>query len=168
MMVSRFTRAVQLIALALVFCVANVYVMGGPLRTNNTDPRSTDKSNVTQPAAEKDAATTPEAQPAGPQAASERMPLTAGTKTTLSRIFSKDGLKSRAAASSSFVKVKSGAGSMFNVPRKALAKPDDSDDDSDDNGRRNMWIVVGVIAAVVTIAVIGLRADRNRTNIGAQ
>ena len=167
MMVSRFTRMVQLIALALVFCVANVYVMGGPLRTN-TDPRPADKSKVTQPAAEKDAATTSEAQPAGPQVASERMPLTAGTKTALSRIFSKDGLKSRAAASSSFVKVKSSAGSMFNAPRKALAKPDDNDDDSDDNGRRNMWIVIGVVAAVVTIAVIGLRADRNRTNIGAQ
>jgi hypothetical protein len=168
MMVSRFTRAVQLIALALVFCVANVYVMGGPLRTN-TDPRPTDKSNVTQPAAEKDAATTTsEAQPAGPQAASERMPLTAGTKTVLSRVFSKDSLKSRAAASSSFVNVKSSAGSMFNAPRKALAKADDNDDDNDDNGRRNMWIVVGVLAAVITIAVIGLRADRNRDNIGAQ
>jgi hypothetical protein len=167
MMVSRFTRAVQLIALALVFCVANVYVMGGPLRTN-TDPRPTDKSNVTQPAAEKDAAatTTSEAQPAGPQAASERMPLTAGTKTVLSRVFSKEGLKSRAAASASFVNVKSSAGSMFKAPRKALAKADDNDnDDSDDNGRRNMWIVVGVLAAVITIAVIGLRADRNRESI---
>jgi hypothetical protein len=165
MMVSRFTRAVQLIALALVFCVANVYVMGGPLRTN-TDPRPTDKSNATQPAAEKDAATTSEAQPAGPQAASERMPLTAGTKTALSRVFSKEGLKSRAAASTSFVNVKSSAGSMFKAPRKALAKADDNDDDdSDDNGRRNMWIVVGVLAAVITIAVIGLRADRNRDSI---
>ena len=164
MMVSRFTRVVQLIALALVFCVANVYVMGAPLKTN-TDPRTTDKSNATQPAAEKDAATTSEAQPAGPQVASERMPLTAGTKTVLSRIFSKKDVQSRVATSSSFVNVKSSAGSMFKAPRKALAKPDDSDDDDDDNGRRSMWIVVGVLAAVITIAVIGLRADRNRESI---
>jgi hypothetical protein len=151
---------VQLIALALVFCVANVYVIGAPLRTN-TDPKATDKSNVTEPAAREDAADVREAQPPGPQAASEKMPLTAGTKTVLSRIFSKHDLKSRAAASNSFVNVKSSAGDMFKAPRKALA-PQDDDDDDDDNDRRNMWIAVGVIAAVLTIAVIGLRADRNR------
>lgn len=163
MMVSRFTRLVQLIALALVFCVANVYVMGAPLKTN-TDPKATDKSNVTQPAAEKEAATTSDAQPAGPQAASERMPLTAGTKTVLSRIFSKKDMQSRVATSSSFVKVKASAGDMFKAPRKALAKADD-DDDNDNNDRRNMWIVVGVLAAVITIAVIGLRADRGRDDV---
>lgn len=163
MMVSRFTRVVQLIALALVFCVANVYVMAAPLKTN-TDPRATDKSNVTQPAAEKEAAATSDVQTATPQAASEKMPLTAGTKTVLSRIFSKNDLKSRAAASSSFVNAKSSAGDMFKAPRKALVQDDDSDDD--DNGRRNMWIVVGVLAAVITIAVIGLRADRGRESIG--
>ena len=165
MMVSRFTRVIQLIALALVFCVANVYVMAAPLKTNN-DPRATDKSSVTQPAAEKDAVAVREAQPAGPQVASEKTPLTAGTKTVLSRIFSKNDLKSRAAASNSFVKVKSNAGDMFKAPRKAVVPQGDDDDDDDDNGRRNMWIVVGVLAAVITIAVIGLRADRNRESIG--
>ena len=164
MMVSRFTRVVQLIALALVFCVANVYVMGAPLKTN-TDPKPTDKSNATQPAAEKEAATTSEAQPAGPQAASERMPLTAGTKTVLSRIFSKKDMQTRVATSSSFVNVKASAGDMFKAPRKALAKADDDDDDNDNNDRRNMWIVVGVLAAVLTIAVIALRADRNREDV---
>ena len=159
MMVSRFTRAFQLIALALVFCVANVYVMAAPLKTN-TEPGATDKSNVTQPAAEKEAAATP----ADPQAASERMPLTAGTRTVLSRIFSKKDVQSRLASSAGFVNVKSSAGDMFKAPRKALVPQDDDDDD--DNGRRNMWIVVGVLAAVITIAVIGLRADRNRESIG--
>ena len=148
-----------MIALALVFCVANVYVMAAPLKTN-TDPKATDKSNVTQPAAEKDAATTLDAQTAGPQAASERMPLTAGTRTVLSRIFSKNDLKARAAASSNFVNVKTSAGSMFKAPRKALVPQDDDDDD--DGSSRGVWIAVGVIAAVLTIAVIGLRADRNR------
>jgi hypothetical protein len=37
--------------------------------------------------------------------------------------------------------------------------------ESDDNGRRNMWIVAGVLAAVITIAIIGLRADRNREGV---
>ena len=153
-----------MIALALVFCVANVYVLGAPLKTN-TDPKATDKSNATQPAAEKEAATTSEAQPAGPQAASERMPLTAGTKTVLSRIFSKKDMQTRVATSSSFVNVKASAGHMFKAPRKALAKADDDDDDNDNNDRRNMWIVVGVLAAVLTIAVIALRADRNRDDV---
>src|SRR5215213_1009537 len=162
MKVSRFRMAFQLMALALIFCVANVYVMAAPLKTN-TDPKATDKSNVTQPAAEKDAATTSDSDTAAPQAASERMPLTAGTKTVLGRIFSKKGVETRLAASSSFVKVKASAGDAFKAPRKALAKADDDDaDDDDDNGRRNMWIVAGVLAAVITIAVIGLRADRDR------
>ncbi len=165
MKVSRFTRVIQLISLALVFCVANVYVIGAPLKTN-TDPRTTDKSNATQPAAEKDAATTSEAQPAGPQAASERMPLTAGTRTVLTRIFSKKDVQSRVTAgSSSFVNVKASAGNMFKAPRKALAQSDDDDDDNDNNDRRNMWIAVGVIAAVLTVAVIALRADRRREGV---
>ncbi|HJU55311.1 MAG TPA: hypothetical protein VJ715_12090 [Pyrinomonadaceae bacterium] len=164
MKVSRFTKVVQLISLALVFCVANVYVIGAPLKTN-TDPR-TDKSNATQPAAEKDAATTSEAQPAGPQAASERMPLTAGTRTVLTRIFSKKDVQSRVAAgSSSFVNVKASAGNMFKAPRKALAQSDDDSDDNDNNDRRNMWIAVGVIAAVLTVAIIALRADRSREGV---
>ena len=164
MKVSRFRMAFQLIALALVFCVANVYVMAAPLKTN-TDPKATDKSNVTQPAAEKDAATTSDSDTAAPQAASERMPLTAGTKTVLGRIFSKKGVESRLATGSSFVNVKASAGDSFKAPRKALARPDDDDDSDDDNGRRNMWIVVGVLAAVITIAVIGLRADRDRQGV---
>ena len=165
MMVSRFRMAFQLIALALVFCVANVYVMAAPLKTN-TDPKETDKSKVTEPAAESNVTATSDADTAAPQATSERMPLTAGTKTVLGRIFSKKGVETRLAASSSFVKVKSNAGDAFKAPRKALAKADDDDaDDDDDNGRRNMWIVAGVLAAVITIAVIGLRADRNRESV---
>lgn len=169
MMVSRFRMAFQLLAVALIFCVANVYVMAAPLKTN-TDPRATDKSSVAQPAAESDAAATSEAETAAPRAASERMPLTAGTKTVLGRIFSKNGVESRLAASPGFVNVKASAGDAFKAPRKAMksmAQSDDSDDDDgDDNGRRNMWIVVGVLAAVLTVAFIGLRADRNREGIG--
>ncbi len=165
MMVSRFRMAFQMLALALIFCVANVYVMAGPLKTN-TDPKETDKSKVTEPAAERDVTAAADADTAAPQAASERMPLTAGTKTVLGRIFSKKGVEARLASSPSFVKVKASAGDSFKAPRKALAKADDDDaDDDDDNGRRNMWIVAGVLAAVITIAVIGLRADRSRESV---
>ena len=167
MMVSRFRMAFQLLALALIFCVANVYVMAGPLKTN-TDPKATDKSNVTQPAAEKEVVATSDSETAAPQAASERMPLTAGTKTVLGRIFSKNGVESRLAASSGFVNVKASAGDAFKAPRKALAQADDDADDDDDNGRRDMWIVAGVVAAVGIIAVIGLRADRHRESIGVE
>lgn len=166
MMVSRFRMAFQLIALALIFCVANVYVMAGPLKTN-TDPKATDKTGAAQPAAESDAAATSDSATAIPQVAREKMPLTAGTKTVLSRIFSKQGVETRLATGSSFVNLKSSAGDAFKAPRKALAKAADDDDadDEDDNGRRNMWIVAGVLAAVITIAVIGLRADRSRESV---
>jgi hypothetical protein len=160
MMVSRFRMAFQMIAFALIFCVANVYVMAGPLKTN-TDPNATDKSKVTEPAAEEGAAAA-DSQKGAPQVARERMPLTSGTKTVLGRIFSKKGVETRL-ATSSFVKVKANAGDAFKAPRKALLQ--DDDDDGDDNGRRNMWIVAGVLAAVITIAVIGLRADRNREGV---
>ena len=165
-MVSRFRMAFQMIALALIFCVANVYVMAGPLKTN-TDPKATDKSGAAEPAAEQNTAATSDSEKAAPQVAREKMPLTAGTKTVLGRIFSKQGVESRLATSSSFVNVKSSAADAFKAPRKALAKADDDDDadEDDDNGRRNMWIVAGVLAAVITIAVIGLRADRSRESV---
>jgi hypothetical protein len=173
-MASRFTKVFQLIALALVFSVAQLYVIAVPTRTN-TDPRK-DKSSVTQPKvetviAESDdsnaAATTAlsENQPLTTQAASERMPLTAGMKITLNRIFSKQNVEARLAAGNTFLSTSpkaSFADATFKTSTKRALPAQTDDNDDDDNDSKGVWIAVGVIAAVLTIAIIGLRADRNR------
>lgn len=170
-MASRFTKAFQLTALAVTFAVANVYVMAAPARLG-TDPRSTDPSG-NQPKAEKvmTEAATPETalsdgQSQTAEAASERMPLTAGTKKVLTRIFSRQGIETRAAAGSTFLKASTSSASMFKAPAKYNAVPQDDDTESGGGGSKGAWIAVGVIAAVLTVAIIGLRMDRGRTDIG--
>jgi hypothetical protein len=172
-MASRFTKAFQLIALALVFSVAQLYVVAVPTRTN-TDPGK-DKSSVTQPKTETvmnefgnlaASNALSENQLPTAQAASERMPLTAGMKTTLNRIFSKGNVEARLAAGNTFLSTSpkaSFANSTFKTsPNRALSAAQSDDDDDDGNTSKGAWIAVGVIAAVLTIAIIGLRADRNR------
>jgi len=170
MMGSRFTKAFQLTALVLVFSVAQVYVMAGPVKAN-TDPKAKDTSSASQPGSEafttdsssnKTAAATisAENQLLTPKAAAERMPLTAGSKTILNRIFSKSGVEARIAAGNTFLNAKTSFKESFKMSGKNLALPQSDSDDDGDGGSRGVWIAVGVIAAVVTIAVIGLRHDR--------
>jgi hypothetical protein len=175
MMASRFTKAFQLTALALVFSVAQVYVMAGPIRLS-TDPKATDPSTTSQPKSEtavaaesagnkRAAATTISAasQLLIPGAASERMPLTAGSKTTLNRIFSKRDVEARIATGSTFLKVKTSFAESFKSPSKHMPSPQSDSGSDDDKDSHGVWIAVGVIAAVLTVAIIGLRHDRHTT-----
>ena len=161
MIASRSTRAFQLIALALVFSLAQVYVIGRTPSKANTDPKASDKSSVSQPKGETAVIDAEDRNATAPSAASEKMPLTAGTKTMLTRIFSKNNVEARIATRGSFLDVKASAGNIFK-PRASLVSPQPDDDDDDDDGSKSTWIAVGIIAAVLTIAIIGLRADRNR------
>jgi hypothetical protein len=173
MIASRITKAFQFTALVLAFSVLNVYVMAGPVRTP-TDPRTTDAS-ANQPKSEKvvvetsaDKTSATDNQQLTTQAAAEKMTLTAGTKSVLTRIFSKRDLEARAATSNSFLNTKTNFADTFKTPAKNNATPQSSgqtsSDDSDHTGRRSMWIAVGIIAAVLTVAVIGLRHDRSHPN----
>jgi len=165
MIASRITKAFQLIALALAFSIFNVYVMAGPIRTP-TDPRTTDAS-ANQPGSEKIVAekTSDKTAAAETQVAAEKMPLTAGTKSVLTRIFSKQDVAARAATTNSFLSTKTNFADTFKSPAKnntnAQTSGQSGNSDSDDHGRRSTWIAVAVIAAVLTIAVIGLRHDRS-------
>jgi hypothetical protein len=175
MIASRFTKAFQLIALVLVFSVAQVYVMAGPIRVS-TDPKAIDPSTTSQPKSEtavmaesagnKTAAATAisaASQLLIPGAASERMPLTAGSKTTLNRIFSKRDVEARIATGSTFLKAKASFAESFKSPSKNMPSPQNDSGSDDDKDSRGVWIAVGVIAAVLTIAIIGLRHDRHTT-----
>jgi hypothetical protein len=173
MMVSRFTKAFQLMALVLAFSVAQVYVMAGPIRSV-TDPRMPDTSSASQPKAETvvadsfnnkiaTTATASSESQLAPEAAAEKMALRIGSKTTLNRIFSKRDVEARLAAGNTFLKANTSAADTFKAPNSptSAAQTSGSSDDSDHTGRRGTWIAVGVIAAVLTIVVIGLRHDRS-------
>ena len=156
MIASRITKAFQLIALGLAFTVFNVYVMAGTVRTP-TDPRTTDSSTSEKAAP----ATTGVETASTASVASEKMTVTAGTKTVLNRLFSRQEVAARITANSAGVNHGASFTDTFKSPAKANAAVPQTSDDSDHSGRRSMWIAVGIIAAVVTIAVIGLRHDRN-------
>jgi hypothetical protein len=172
MMVSRFTKAFQLIALVLAFSVTQVYVMAGPTKAVN-DPRTPSTSSANEPRTEAVAAEISSNKLAAgvassenqlaPEAAAEKMALRIGSKTTLNRLFSKGDIAARVASGNNFLKADTSAAATFKTTsrRSSAAQTSGSSDDSDDTGRRGTWIAVGVIAAVLTIAVIGLRHDRS-------
>ena len=169
----RFTKAFQLIALALVVSIVQVYVMAGPLKAT-TDPGlngkpsavNPPKGEVTEtPTGEAAAVTTvsTDSQLLTAKAAAERMPLAPKSATTLGRIFSKGELEARLASGNSFVKANNSFADTFKSSAvRAVPQTGTNDQNSDeDGGSRGTWIAVGVIAAVLTIAIIGLRHDRH-------
>jgi hypothetical protein len=173
MMVSRFTKAFQLIALVLAFSVAQLYVMAGPIKASN-NPRTPDTSSANEPKTETIAADTSSNKLAttatassenqlAPEAAAEKMALRIGSKTTLNRLFSKRDIEARVASGNTFLKAETNAAATFKTTSRQTSstQTSGSSDESDDTGRRGTWIAVGVIAAVLTIAVIGLRHDRH-------
>jgi hypothetical protein len=172
MMVSRFTKAFQLIALVLAFSVAQVYVMAGPVKAIN-DPRTPNTSSANEPKTEAVAAdissnklaTASSENQSAPEAAAEKMALRIGSKTTsLNRLFSKRDIEARVASGNNFLKAETNfAAATFKTTSRQTSstQTSGSSDESDDTGRRGTWIAVGVIAAVLTIAVIGLRHDRS-------
>lgn len=159
MIASRFTKVFQLIALVLAFAVGQLYVMAGPI--NSVNNPTTSAASSSQPKAETVVAdssvskTTPTT-----EAAAEKMTLRGGSKSALNRIFSKRDVEARIAGGNTFLKANTSMAATFKAPNMQTSSTSTSDD-SDHSGRRGTWIAVGVIAAVLTIAVIGLRHDRS-------
>lgn len=166
MIASRFTKAFQLMALVLVFSVAQLYVIAAPVKAN-TDPKAKDTAATTLPRSEAGTTLSAESQLLTPEAAAERMPLTAGSKALFNGIFAKRGVEARIATGNTFLKAKASFKDTFNSPARTFLTPQDDSDD-DDGSKKGMWIAVGVVAAVVVIAVIGLRHDRGITNVQGQ
>jgi hypothetical protein len=154
---ARFSKIFQLLTVVLVVAIVNVYVMGAPKAS--TDPKKADVPATTDTttnlaSAENVAKVTPVA------VASEKLKLAPGSKVDFNRIFSRTEITSRATASHSFLNAKTAARDLFKAPPRVGMAPQD-DKDSGGGGSRGTWIALGVIAAVVTIAVIGLRKDRS-------
>src|SRR5688572_30201509 len=157
---TRFSKVFKLLTVVLVIAIANVYVLGAPVRS--TDPKKADAPETTATAdvASAEIATAPVA------VAAEKLPLAPNAKIDFNRIFAKSEIKARASASQTFFKANVSGSNTFKAPaRTGTAPQDDPDTDSGGGGSKGTWIAVGVIAAVLTIAVIGLRKDRSRTGV---
>lgn len=155
---ARFSKIFQLLTVVLVVAIVNVYVMGAPKAS--TDPKKADVPATTDTttnlaSAENVAKATPVA------VASEKLKLAPGSKVDFNRIFSRTEIASRSTASHNFLNAKTAARDLFKAPPRAGMAPQDSDKDSGGGGSKGTWIALGVIAAVLTIAVIGLRHDRS-------
>lgn len=175
MIASRFTKVFQLTALVLVFSLAQLYVVAAPVKAN-TDPKAKETASSSQPRSELALADSSankttisaESQMLTAEAASERMPLTAGSKALFNRIFSKKDMATRIATGNTFLKAQASFKDTFKASSAMnFARPqtDTDSDDDDDSGKKGMWIAAGVVAAVVVIAIIGLRHDREITSV---
>ncbi len=157
---TRFSKVFKLLTVVLVIAIANVYVLGAPVRS--TDPKQADapETTATTDVASAEIATAPVA------VAAEKLPLAPNAKIDFNRIFAKSEIKARASASQTFFKANVSGHNTFKAPaRTGTAPQDDPDTDSGGGGSKGTWIAVGVIAAVLTIAVIGLRKDRDRAGV---
>lgn len=147
---TRFSKIFQLLTVTLVIAVVNVYVMGAPMKTG------TDLKKDTAATTAKDVAPIS----VTPAVAAEKLRLAPGSKINFNRLFSKNEIKSKAMTSHTFLNAKMVGRDLFKAPPRTGAAPDDTNS-GESSGSKSTWIAVGVIAAVVTLAVIGLRHDRN-------
>ena len=157
---ARFSKIFQLLTVVLVVAIVNVYVMGAPKAS--TDPKKADvpattdtTTNLASAESVANAKLTPVA------VASEKLKLAPGSKVDFNRIFSRTEITARATANHNFLNGKTAGHDLFKAPPRTGMAPQDSDKDSGGGGSRGTWIALGVIAAVVTVAVIGLRHDRS-------
>ncbi|HEY3105072.1 MAG TPA: hypothetical protein VGJ69_15935 [Pyrinomonadaceae bacterium] len=158
---ARFSKVIQLLTVILVVAVVNVYVMGAPMRLT-TDPKKADAPETTETSADLARAEIAANKAVTPVAvAAEKLPLAPNSKVDFNRIFSKTEITSRATTSHNFLNAKTAARDIFKAPPRTGTVPQ-TDTDSGGGGSRGAWIAVGIIAAVLTIAVIGLRHDRNQ------
>ena len=165
---ARFRKVFQLITVVLVVAVVNVYVMAAPVRVS-TEPSKTDAPKASDTKTENLVTEVSANTTVAPIAvAAEKLPLAPGSKINFNRIFSKSEIKARAESNHSFYNAKTSGRDIFKTPARTGTVPQADDDDKDDNAKRNTWIVVGVLAAVLTIAVIGLRHDRGIESVQPQ
>ncbi len=162
---ARFSKVFQLLTVVLVVAIVNVYVMGAPKAS--TEPKKGDAPATTATTTDLASGENVANVRVTPVAvASEKLKLAPGSKVDFNRIFSRTEIASRATASHNFLNAKTVARDLFKAPPRVGMAPQDTDKDSGGGGSKGTWIALGVIAAVLTIAVIGLRHDRS-SNAGS-
>src|SRR5262249_54969240 len=158
---TRFSKVFEVLTVVLVVAIVNVYVMGAPKAS--TDPKKADAPTITETTtilASTENAANVKVSPLA--VASEKVKLAPGSKVDFNRIFSRTEIASRATANHNFLNAKAAPRDLFKAPPRTGMPPQDTDSDSGGGGSKGAWIALGVIAAVVTVAFIGLRHDRNQ------
>jgi hypothetical protein len=155
---ARFSKVFQLLTVVLVVAIVNVYVMGAPKAS--TDPKKSDAPAATESTTEVASAENIANTKVKLAIASEKLKLAPGSKVDFNRIFSRNEIASRANTTHNFLNAKTAPRDLFKAPPRTGMAPDDPDNDGG-GGSKGTWIALGVIAAVLTIAVIGLRHDRS-------
>jgi hypothetical protein len=153
----RFSKVFQLITVVLLVGVVNVYVMGAPKVSK--EPGKADTATNSEAKADTTGAEVAKTTVAPVAVAAEKLPLVRGSRVDFNRIFSKSEITSHASTSHSFLNAKTAGRDLFKAPARPGTVP--QNDDSGGGGSRGTWIAVGIIAAVLTVAVIGLRHDRD-------
>ncbi|HEX8707336.1 MAG TPA: hypothetical protein VF723_03655 [Pyrinomonadaceae bacterium] len=187
-MASKYLSAYRMIALALVFSIAQVYVMAGPIKALN-DPRTPNTPATAQPTGDPATSNTLELLAAnradsGPAISSEttdgttakeRMGalgrLTLTPNPTLARVFARQNVETRLAANNNFLKSHSSLVAMLKMPKAQTSggnTQDTSGDDNDNSGARSAAIAAAIIGAGLVVAFIGFRHDRNNNGENGQ
>lgn len=156
---ARFSKVFQLITVVLLVAVVNVYVMAAPKVSN--EPSKGDTATTTEAKANTATGAEVTTTVAPVAVAAEKLPLVRGSKVDFNRIFSKNEISSRASTGQSFLKAKMTGRDIFKAPARTGTVPQNDQNDSGGGGSKGTWIAVGVIAAVLTVVVIGLRNDRD-------
>jgi len=156
---ARFSKVFQLLAVVLLVAVVNVYVMGTPKAS--TDPNKADAPATTGSSTQVASAENVTPAKVTVAVASEKLKLAPGSKVDFNRIFSRTEIASRATANQNFLNTKAAPRDLFKAPPRTGMAPQDSDKDSGGGGSKGTWIALGVIAAIVAVAVVGLRHDRS-------
>jgi competence protein ComGC len=161
-----FTKTFRLIAMVLLVCVMQVYVLA--------HPRATDTTNATKntEAVNKPVVTDHQLNfikqnqvTSQSQLASERS-ITFAPKSPLSLAFTKASVE-KAATKTTFLKVKKGTYDLMLSPNGQSTT--DSNDDGDDDGDHKALIVASAIVIGAAVAAfIGFRHDRDDDNIRGQ
>lgn len=156
---TRFSKVFQLLTVILVIAIANVYVLGAPVRS--TDPKKPDAPETTETKA--DVAGAEIATTAAPVAvAAEKLPLAPNAKIDFNRIFAKSEIRAHSAASHTFFNAKVSGRDVFKSPPRTGNPPQNNGGDTD--GSNATWATVGVIAAVLSVVVMVLRTRRENRN----
>jgi hypothetical protein len=155
---ARFSKVFQLITVGLLIAVVNVYVMGAPKVSK--EPGKGEPATNAEAKADTTGAEIARTTITSVAVAREKLPVAPGSKVDFNRIFSRAEISSSASTSHTFFKSKVAGRDIFKAPARAgnVPAPQNAPGESSNKGT---WIAVGIIAAVLTIAVIGLRHDRD-------
>jgi hypothetical protein len=162
-----FTKTFRLIALVLLVCVMQVYVLAHP-RATNTASVTKNTEAVNKPVVTdhqlnfvKQNQVTSQS-----QLASERA-ITFAPKSPLSLAFTKGSVE-KVAARTTFLKVKKGTYDLMMSPKGQATTGSNDDNDDNDGDHKTLIIASAIVIGAAVAAFIGFRHDRDNDNIRGQ